>query len=104
MFTEENMKTGAVRSLGGDRPVTPLDNVRGETERAAVRATEIRRRLASIGERLYGPGPSAGEAQRQVAEALTQGGFIPGTNAAIERLHLELTNIEDALSSFEGTV
>lgn len=81
---------------------TPLDNVRREAERASVRATEIRRRLLGIGERIVGPAPQS--AERQTGDAISQSGFIPGTSSAIERLHAELTTIEDLLAAFEQTI
>lgn len=87
-----------------DGKQTPLENVRKEAERAAARSSEIRRRLVAIGERIVGPGPQPPGGERQAGEAISQSGFIPGTAVAMDRLHAELSGIEDLLLAFEQTV
>lgn len=85
------------------KPVTAADQVRNNAERAAARMSGLRSRISDLRERIAGPYPPSAESC-DVAEQLAAGGFIAGTGDAVARIHNEITEIEDILTSLSDMI
>lgn len=104
-------------SLGGDkyqgamsgqgaanaiRKPTPAEHIRDNAERALNRLASVQTSLAGLRERLCGPQPpSVDQATRDTMNA---GGFINSTGSAIERIHIEITEIDALLNAISEVV
>jgi hypothetical protein len=91
---DSDMVSGDVAKAA--RKQTHLEQIRDNAERAAARAGAIRSRLDDTLERLVGSMPR--QDGREAGSALNGSGFISGAGAAVERIHVELTAIDDILT------
>jgi hypothetical protein len=108
-YTEPSMglslgaKSAAMSARSSEvRPPSSLDELRDNAERAANRAGSVKARLSEVLDRLVGPQPQPGE--QRVGNVLNQTGFVPGTAVALDRIHVELTDMEDLLGRLNSLV
>lgn len=84
------------------RKQTPAEQIRDNAERVVARLSAIHTQLESLKERLCGAGPPKAEAATR--DAMTASGFIGGTGSAIERAHIEITEIDQLLAELSQVI